>query len=179
MKKNLSGVVFSLIMSVLIVSCGSHKCLIVPRAVSTSESVPAGALNLHKGDYEILKTITETASVTVKYGNNEIKVISGDNEFQYNFKFNPKTGWVLKSFSGTANFGYLTSDIQNYVELPEGEEFARRVAIARLINDIKDFGADGALEPIVTTRASNVGRNTVEYQATVTAKIVRINTTTK
>lgn len=178
-KKIILGAVLSLLISVVFTSCGGPKALIVPCAISTSETVPAEALNLQKGDYEILKTITETASVTVKYSKNKIKVMSGDNEFTYNFQFDSKTGWKLKSFSGVATFGYLSSDVDKYGDLPQGEEFARRVAISRLINDIKDYGADGALEPIVTTRASNVSGNTVEYQATVTAKIVKIHTTTK
>ena len=85
----------------------------------------------------------------------------------------------MKRFRGTATFGYLQSDASSPEEMPEAEEFARRVAIARLIETVKDYGADAVLEPIITTRASNAGHNTVEYQATATAKIVKIHPTTK
>lgn len=177
-KKFLCGAV--VLASLVLTSCGGEKSLIVPHSVSSSEVVTPEGLNLQKGQYDIMKSVTETASVTVKYGNSSIKVMSGDGEFSYTFEQDKKKGWVLKSFSGAANFGYLGNVTKSSdAALLGGEEFARRVAIARLINDIKDYGADGALEPIVITRASNAGKNTVEYQATVTAKIVKIHTTSK
>jgi len=161
----------------LVTSCGGHKSLIVPRAVSSADAISVGALNLQKGDYDILKTVTETASVTATYSSTSLKLISDDGDFSYSFKFNKSKGWTLNSFHGTATFGYLLQDASYSIDLPNAEEFARRVAIARLIEVVKDYGADGVLEPIVTTRASNAGRNVVEYQATVTAKIVKIHTT--
>ena len=156
-------------------SCGGQKNLIVPRAVSTAGAIPVSALNMQKGDYDILASVTENASVTAHYSSAGLKIQSGDGDFAYTFKFNNKTGWNLHKFSGTATFGYLLSDINNSPDIPNAEEFARRVAISRLIETIKDYGADGVLEPIVTTRASNSGRGTVEYQASVTAKIVKVH----
>ena len=158
-------------------SCGGQKNLVIPRAVSTAEAIPAAALNLQKGDYEILKTVTESASITVTYSSNLLKIVSSDGDFSYSFKFNPKMGWSLAKFDGTATFGYLLPDSHSTVDFPDAEEFARRVAISRLIDQIKDYGADAALEPIVTTRISNVSRNVVEYQANASAKIVKIHTT--
>lgn len=162
----------------LMTSCGGQKNLIIPRAVSSADAISVGALNLQKGDYDILNTVTETASVTATYSSTSLKLISEDGDFSYKFKFNKSMGWTLTSFHGTATFGYLLQDASyNAEDLPSAEEFARRVAIARLIEAVKDYGADGVLEPIVTTRASNTGKNAVEYQATVTAKIVKIHTT--
>lgn len=161
----------------LMTSCGGQKSLIIPRAVSSADAISVGALNLQKGDYDILNTVTETASVTATYSGKTLKLTSGDGDFSYKFKFNNSTGWNLVSFHGTATFGYLLQDASYEIELPNAEEFARRVAIARLIEVVKDYGADGVLEPIVTTRASNASKNVVEYQATVTAKIVKIHTT--
>lgn len=160
-------------------SCGGQKNLIIPRAVSTVDAIPAVALNLTKGEYDILNSVTESASITATYDNSSLKIVSSDGEFSYSFKFEPKSGWHLAKFSGTATFGYMLQDTRGGVEFPDAEEFARRVAIARLIDVVKDYNADGVLEPIVTTRASNVQYNVVEYQATVTAKIVKIHTTTK
>lgn len=161
----------------LMTSCGGQKNLIIPRAVSSADAISVGALNLQKGDYDILNTVTETASVTATYSRTSLKLTSGSGEFSYQFKFDKSIGWTLTSFHGTATFGYLLQDASYRIELPNAEEFARRVAIARLIEIVKDYGADGVLEPIVTTRASNAGKNIVEYQATVTAKIVKIHTT--
>ena len=137
-----------------------------------------GALNLEKTDYDILNTVTETASVSVKYTPVSMTVKSMEGDFAYWFKYNMKTGWFLNKFSGTASFGYLMNEPGNNTTFPDAEEFARRVAIAKLINVIKDYNADGALEPIVTTRVSNVDSRTVEYHATASAKIIKIHTTT-
>lgn len=161
----------------LVSSCGGPKSLIIPTAVSSANAISAGELNLEKGDYDILNTVTETASVTAKYSATQILLTSGDGDFSYTFAFNKSTGWNLASFHGTATFGYLLQDASYDINLPNAEEFARRVAIARLIEVVKDYGADGVLGPIVTTRTSNVSKNVVEYQATVTAKIVKIHTT--
>lgn len=161
-------------------SCNSQKSLIVPRSVSSVEAIPVAALNLQKGGYDILQSVTETASVSAQYGGDILKVQDGNGEFSYTFRFDKKAGWVLDKFSGTANFGYLLSDVENNAEaLPDAEEFACRVAIARLIDSVKDFGADGVISPVVTTRATNAGHKKVEYQATVTAKIVKIKPTAK
>lgn len=172
----LASVIFAAV--TLMTSCSGQKNLIIPRAVSSADAISVGALNLQKGDYDILNTVTETASVTATYSSTSLKLISKDGDFSYTFKFNKSMGWTLTSFDGTATFGYLLQDASYNVDnLPSAEEFARRVAIARLIEAVKDYGADGVLEPIVTTRASNTGKNAVEYQATVTAKVVKIHTT--
>lgn len=177
-KKHLLSLAVCCALMLVLNSCGGQKSLIVPRAVSTAGAIPVSALNLQKGDYDILASVTESASVTARYSSSELKIQSGDGDFTYTFKFDKNRGWNLHKFSGTATFGYLLSDISNNPDLPNAEEFARRVAISRLIETIKDYGADGALEPIVTTRASNAGRGTVEYQASVTAKIVKVHTST-
>lgn len=161
-------------------SCGGHKNLIVPHSVSNASAIGIQGLNLQKGGYEILAPVSESASVTVEYRGNKMVIKSGEGDFSYTFCFDKKAGWYLDTFQGIAPFGYLMSDItEGDVELPKGEEFARRVAVAKLIDAIKDYSGDGALEPIITTRASNVGNKKVEYSATATAKIVKIKPTTK
>ncbi|MBD5240265.1 MAG: hypothetical protein HDS64_10970 [Bacteroidales bacterium] len=177
-KTKFFAAVMAMVMVALLNSCGGTRNLIVPHAVSTADAIPAAALNLNKGDYDIMASITETASVTAKYSGSSLTIQSGDGDFSYYFTYD-KNGWSLKKFRGTANFGYLQSETEKFGEMPEAEEFARRVAIARLIEAVKDYGADGVLEPIVTTRATNAGHNTVEYQASITAKIVKIHPTTK
>lgn len=169
----LIGLTFLLILA----SCGGQKNLVIPHAVSTANSISMGSLNLSKGQYEILNSVTETASVSVQYKNESITIKSLDGDFAYWFRFNPKTGWVLNKFSGTAQLGYLANDPDVNMQIPDAEVFARRVAISKLINVIKDYDADGALEPIVTTRATNSGKNEVEYHATATAKLIKIHST--
>lgn len=167
----------AVILTLLLGSCGGPQALIIPHSVSTANSISMDALNLNKGDYEILNTVTETSSVSVKYTSNAITIKSLDGDFAYWFSGNPKYGWFLKKYSGTASFGYLKNEPGSNVGFPDAEEFARRAAIAKLINVIKDFHADGALEPIVTTTATNSGSNTIEYHATASAKIIKIHAT--
>ena len=176
-KTKIFSVILSIAVLVGITSCKGVNNLIVPHAVNTADAIAPAALNLAKGDYDILASVTETASVTASYSGKSLVVKSGDGDFAYYFKYNEKTGWSLKKFSGSATFGYLQTETSVREAMPEAEEFARRVAIARLIETVKDYGADAVLEPIVTTRATNAGHKTVEYQASVTAKIVKIHST--
>ena len=167
------------VITLSLTSCNGVRNLVVPHAVSSADAIPAAALNLAKSDYDIMASVTESASVIASYTGQSLTIKSGDGDFAYYFSFDKKNGWSLRKFSGTATFGYLQSEVSSPEAMPEAEEFARRVAIARLIETVKDYGADGVLEPIVTTRVSNAGHNTVEYQASVTAKIVKIHPTTK
>ena len=164
-----------MLMALGLQSCGSRKYLVVPHSVSTASAVSIDDLRLKPGDYEVLKTVTETASVLCEYRNSEIKVMSGDGDFSYTFKLDPKSGWFLKSFSGAAALGYFTSDYEARPSfVPNPEEFARRVAMARIIAMARDYSADAVVEPICVTRTSNAGKHSVEYLCTVSAKLIQI-----
>ncbi len=159
-------------------SCGGVKNLVIPHSVSTVGVTTVKDLDLKSGQYEILKTIQESASITCEYKSRQMKIKSNDGDFAYTFSFNDKTGWSLASFNGAASFGYFTDDYSStFGEIPSAEEFARRVAMARIINAVADFGADGVVEPVTTTRVSNAGKNTVEFQTTVRAKLIKIKPT--
>lgn len=156
-------------------SCNSKReFLVIPHSVSTASSVPFKDLNLKTGEYSILKTITESASVRCEFKNNEIKVIGGDGDFTYTFRFN-NGSWSLAKFSGAAELGYFAEDfIASPSEIPNTEEFARRVAMSKIIGAMKDFHADAVVEPVVVTKVNNLGNNTVEYLTTISAKLVVI-----
>lgn len=173
--KNLRILLSTAVIAVIMSSCGGQKNLVVPRAVSTASAVNIESLNLKSGDYEILNTITESATVVCEYKNNEIKIKSGDGDFSYTFAFDNNRGWNLKSFSGVATMGYLYNEINNVANSAtiNAEEFARLGATAKLIDAIKDYGADGVIEPVTTTQVSGTGR-TIEYKSTVRAKLVVI-----
>lgn len=176
MKQNKIMIMAYMIILILATSCSGSKNLVVPHAVSIAQSIPVSALNLEKNEYQILKTITETSSVTVEYHGSSIRIKSGDGDFQYIFEYDSKNGWSLNKFSGIATFGYLASDSNNHVDIPDAEEFARRVAVAKIIEQVKDYNADGVIDPVVTTQAFNSGNRTVEYKAIVTARIFKLKT---
>ncbi len=165
-------------LSLFMQSCGGSKSLIVPHSISTASAVKVSDLDLKAGQYEILQTIVETASITCEYKDKEIKIVGDD--FSYRFEFNEKKGWSLKSFSGAASLGYFLTDVTNENTLdntPRPEEFSRRVAMARIINAASDFGADGIIEPITTTVSSDAGKRKVEFTSTVRAKLISIKKT--
>lgn len=158
-------------------SCGTTRnYLVIPHSVSSASAVTVDDLNLSKGDYDVLKSITESASVICEYNGSSIK-ISSDDEFSYTFTLS-SSGWSLSRFQGAASLGYFTSDLENHPsEIPNGEEFARRVAMSRIIRAAKDYQADGVIEPVVISIANDIGRNKVEYISTVSAKLISIKST--
>lgn len=159
-------------------SCKSSRSyLVIPHSVSSASAVTVENLNLSKDDYNVLNSITETASVLYENQGNQIKISDNNGEFSYIFKFTP-TGWVLSSFKGAASLGYFSSDLISQInEVPNAEEFARRAAIARIIRAAKDYQADGIVEPMIISSADNVGKNKIEYTSTVSAKLISINVT--
>ena len=161
-----------------VTSCSSGRnYLVIPHSVSSASAVTIDNLNLSKGDYEVLNSITETASVLCEYSGKQIKISGDSGAFAYIFTLKDG-GWILTYFTGAASLGYFTSDLkENESTIPNAEEFARRVAMARIINAAKDYQADGVVEPVIISSANNVGKNTIEYVSTVTAKLISIKTT--
>lgn len=175
-KLSLLSVVLAILTAFALQSCGGKKYLVIPHSVSSAATATISDLRLQPGDYEVLQTVSETASVICEYRKKEIKITSGDGEFSYLFKLDPKTAcWSLKSFSGAANMGYFTNDYSSHLsEIPNPEEFARRVAMSRIINMARDYSADAVIEPICVSRTSQAGKNKIEYSTTVTAKLIQI-----
>lgn len=181
MKIILKRTLFATVVSLCIfglASCGlGRKYLVIPHSVSSASAVTVDNLNLAKGDYDVLNTITESASVLCEYKGKQIRISGDSGAFYYIFKQTP-TGWVLSKFKGAASLGYFTSDLNNKSDgIPDAEEFARRVAMARIIRAAKDYQADGVVEPVVISSANDVGKNKIEYVSTVTAKLISIKTT--
>lgn len=156
-------------------SCGSEKNLVIPRAVSSADAIGLKDLNLTRGDYDIVSTISESASVNCTFKNNEIRIASLDGDFLYKFKFDNNRGWRLESFQGVATMGYFINDLTEGMNgTPNPEEFSRRVAAARLISAVKDYDADGVIEPITTTMVSQSDKNTVVFTTKISAKLIKI-----
>ncbi len=173
MKSILKRAALLSVVALILTSCGGTKTLIIPHAVSSADAISLKDLNLERNDYEILSTVSESATVTCIYKSKEIN-ISGDG-FMYHFKFDEKTGWRLDSYSGAAVLGYFVSDMtQQMSNIPNPEEFSRRVAAARLINVVKDYDADGIIEPITTTMANQEMKNIVTFTTKISAKLVKI-----
>lgn len=170
----------------VMVSCGGPKKVaqrIIPTAVNTINSVGLSELNLKHGtDYTIVNTITSDATVlyseqkkgeqvTIKEENGEFKLVYRyDNEYEK---------WCIVDFDGIARFGFLSND-EGRVSLREidPENVARNFAIYKLINASKVRGADGVIEPVISTNVEQRGKEIV-FKTTVSAKLIKLKTDAK
>lgn len=160
----------------LFASCGVQR-VVLPRAVNTINTAPLGDLNLQRGDYEILNTITAEASVTYKEKGVKTVISEPNNEFSLVGTTNKKSGAVNYEHTGILRLGYLHSDYVGVDEsLTQPEVIVRRLAIYRAVNMAKEHGADALVEPTIATNVEQVGKNEVVYKTTVTAKIIKLKT---
>lgn len=167
-------IVFLIVVSALLASCGTQQ-LIVPKALNTVNSVSLDELNLERGDYDILNTVSAEAIVIYRERGSRIEIIDQNNEFSLIY-IKGKTGWRLEH-SGILKLGYLSNDYRGEtVSLIQPEEIVRRLAMYRLINVAKANGADGIIEPIVSTNVEQTGKNDILYKTTVEAKIIKLHT---
>lgn len=159
--------------AVLLSSCGTTS-VIVPKAINTVNTVTFADLNLERTDYEILSTVSATAVVEAVYTSHSMKVSDPDGEFSLNYVYG-KSGWVCLH-KGVVRLGYLSSDYSyNPSEVMSPEDVARHLAIYRIINIAKQNGADGIIEPTVSTNVEQQGK-TIVLKSTVDAKIIKLKT---
>ncbi len=160
---------------VVISACGVPKINVIPKAVNTVAPVSFNDLNLKSGDYTLVNTATAEATVVAKYKKDkkkhEVTVSSEDFSITYNIV---DGGWYFKECDGVARLGYLTNMISDANALLFPEDIARRLAIYRLINEVKTEGADGIIEPIVSTNVQKTDSNTVTYTSTAEGKLIKL-----
>ncbi len=177
-KHNLRILVVMIAVLVLFVPnvSGRKRATTVPQATNTVNSIRFSELNLEATDYTIMKTITAEAKIVYETNRSgdKIKIKEANSEFLLNYE-RDDDGITLKSFEGVVRVGYLTNDDlrgdPTYYYQPES--LARSLAIYRLINQANANGADGVVEPIISTNVEQVG-NALVFLTTVSAKIVRI-----
>lgn len=166
----------------LMTSCGGPSKMIqriVPTAVNTVNSVRLNELNLQHGtDYSIMNTVTAEATVfytTKKKG--QVVILEEENgECWLEYKFDSQQEkWGLVDFEGVARYGFLSND-EGRVSIREinPEDMARNIAIYRLINASKVRGADGVIEPVISTNVGELNGKIV-FKTTVSAKLMKLN----
>lgn len=157
--------------------------MIIPQAVNTINSVNLSELNLtHGTDYTIMNTITAEAIVLYsEQRKGQVVTIKEENdEFSIVYTFDSETQtWARTNFNGIARFGYLSNDYGQTFSLSINPEYVvRNIAIYRLINQAKVRGADGVIEPIVSTNVEQRGKDIV-FKTTVSAKMIKLKTDAK
>lgn len=154
-------------------SCGVQS-VIIPKATNTVSTASFKDLNLERADYEILNTITAEAVIisdekgSKKKGLN-LTLTEENDEFQLKF-YDDKI-----EHRGIVRLGYLANDYTyDPSDLQNAESLARRLAIYRLINIAQQNGADGIIEPTVSTAVEQIGNKTIRLKTTAVAKIIKL-----
>jgi hypothetical protein len=178
------SIIFLLVVMAFMTSCGVVN--VIPRATNTVKPVTLNELNLSNSDYSVLNTISEYAVVSVTYyPNKNIEVRDAENTFAYVLApiGKKKSDYIITKHEGVIRAGYLSNDYGE-IDMKDPENVARRVAIYRLINTSQALGADGLIEPVISTNIEGLpslmgGVMTVTYRTTVSAKPVKLKVTGK
>lgn len=175
-KNSVQKFVLFIVTALCFTSCGMMKPKIIPRAINTVNTVALSELNLERNDYRILNTVSSEATITCEFGSGKVEIKDESGEFELHYTINNGV-WTYNKHEGVMKLGYLArdySDTNNGLLLPE--EIARRVAIYRLINSVQQNGADGIIEPTVSTNIEQVSKKVVVYKSTVTGKVIKLKT---
>lgn len=158
-------------------SCSPAKRVIMPRAVNTVNTAPLADLNLERKDYEVLNTISAEAMVNYSYDKRGAKTQIIDRDGEFSMKFTTGKFGIVCKHNGILKLGYLQNDYQGTTtDITQPEEVVRRLAIYRLVNIAREYGADAIIEPTVSTNVEQTGKNLITYKSTVTAKIIKLKT---
>ena len=155
----------------------------IPIATNTINSVELRELNLqHGSDYTITNTVSADATVvyTTQKKGKKIKITEETGEFSIVYEYDEKNGKMkINDYDGVARFGFLNNDYDHiFTNVIAPEHIVSSLAIYRLINQAKVRGADGIIEPIVSTSAEADGHN-ITFKTTATAKLMKLNVDSK
>lgn len=168
--------------AIVAVAMSSCRSVVVPKAVNTVHPVGWEELNLTRKDYIILNTVSADASVTWSETSKKLKISDESGEFVATFKkykiktpFGKSVDFSLKDVKGIVRIGLLKNDydMEDLGLQADPFWFSRNMAMYRLINAAKIAGADGIIEPIVSTNIEQVGRKVV-FKTTVSGKLIKL-----
>lgn len=166
----------SIVLMMVLSSCSNST--FIPRAINTVNSVRLEELNLERKDYEIINTVSSSAVVYYQEKSGSIELSDENKEFEIEFK-KAKTfkgpQFYLDDVEGIMRLGYLHNDYidGSSMNMSNPEDIARHLAIYRIINAANEQGADGIIEPIISTNAAQEGKKIV-FRTTVTAKLIKL-----
>ena len=146
---------------------------VIPEAVNTIHATTFNELNLQRSDYTVLNTITAEALVFYQASRSEINIEEANQEFEITHKLN-SAGNTTK-YKGIVRIGYLANDYRNQKpgKLTNPSDIARGFATYRLINMAQQEGADGIIEPTISTNVEQQGKKIV-YRTIIKAKIIKL-----
>jgi len=173
--------------TLLVISCAPKKHVveqrIVPTAINTINSVGLSELNLKHGtDYTVVNTVTSDATIlySEQRKGQQVTIKEENGEFKLIYRYDSENErWYLEDFDGIARFGFFSNDYGR-VSLREvnPHDVVRNLAVYRLINASKVRGADGVIEPVISTNVEQRGKEIV-FKTTCTAKLIKLKTDAK
>ena len=164
------------------VAMSSCRSVAVPKAVNTVHPVGWEELNLTRKDYIILNTVSADASISWYESAKRAKISDESGEFVVTFKkekmktmFGKEIAFRIDDVNGIVRIGLLKNDYKVEETMLQADPFwfSRNMAIYRLINAAKMAGADGVIEPIVSTNIEQVGRKII-FKTTVSGKLIKL-----
>jgi len=187
MKNNSLNFSLSFAAILMLTSCFGSKSVMsdleIPIAINTVNSVGLKELNLKHGeDYSIMNTISADATViySIQKKGKQITISEENGEFKIVWKRDDKTGKMCRSdFEGVARFGFLNNTYGGVSTREISPEYiVTSLAKYRLISLAKARGADGIIEPIISTNVED-HKDKVTFKTTVTAKLMKLNADAK
>lgn len=177
-KKPISRLLPLAIMLCFGVAAKAQSSLIPTTAISNMPVITIQDMNLDRNDYTILKSISATATVNSDNKRSKRTITEENNEFKLIYdivKHDGERYLEYEECEGIIRLGYIGStniynSESNYIP---AEEIVRRLALYRLINLAKEYGADALFEPTITTTATSKEK-TLTYKTEASAKLIKI-----
>lgn len=149
-----------------------------PIASNSMKAASLGELNIRSNDYTLLPSITVSTLVSVEYkGKREytIRVEENDEEVMLKYRWNSgNQEWELRDWDGIIKLGFLGHDTA--LGTPKhATVVAGRLGLYRLIAQAQTQGADGIVEPIISTNMAKNGKKYF-FKTTVTARPIVLKT---
>ena len=162
-------------------SCKIRRSTIVPQAINTRATASFEELNLERKDYIVMNTVSAEATIYAHFSNALIEVEDPNGDFSLSWvvstNANGQAIYVPLKVNGILRLGYLSNDYDEQIMyIPAYPHWiVRRMAIYKLINAAKVAGADGIIEPVISTNVEQGRRSRdIVYKTTISGKFIKI-----
>ncbi|MCH5175967.1 MAG: hypothetical protein J1F40_08780 [Prevotellaceae bacterium] len=166
-------IVFIVGLLAILASCSSNKAVVIPRAISSIGTATLEDLNLQRSDYEVINTITAEATVSYETNKSGTVVTIAGEDFRLTYTKDKKKGWTCK-YSGILKAGYMKNEYSGTrVEMEDPAEIVHRLAIYRLVSQVKAIGGDGVIAPSILTNVEQ-SNDIIYFRTTASAKAIKL-----
>lgn len=162
-------------------SCGGVKQTFLPQSTNMIHTVSFEDLKLTSNDYDILSRVEATSRMILTINGTELTIVDPDGTFMLKYLYNPVTKeMTLADFEGALRGGFLAGFSK--IDLKDPEDIARRFALYRLINLVREQGGDYIIEPVYSINVEGGSENkitkitNITYMTTISGKAIRLKT---